>query len=140
MPQPVIVSEGDGRTDRVLMLVATATVIKVGDLVYASVGKVYAVAASTADAKFQGIAGESSAASQSNSITVHTKCVVDVDVTSASYYVGAGLRWVSTDTLNDDGGANTLAWAHENFVGTVTTRLRVLIDVPRVRKLYTVDG
>jgi hypothetical protein len=118
------------------MAVATATVLEAGDLLFSSKNKVYAVAASTADAKFIGIAGESSLATESNDITVHTKCIIDIDVTSASYFVGQGLKWTSDNTLVDDGDGNTVAWAHENFIGSVTTRLKVLINAPVLAKRY----
>ncbi len=134
--QPTIILEGNRRTDRVQMFVATATVIEAGDLLYASVGKAYAAAASTIATKFVGIAGESSSALEFKAITVHLRCIITIDVTAASYYVGAGVKWKSDNAMKKDAGSNTMAWAHENVVGSTTTRLKVLVDAPMIAGLY----
>ncbi len=134
--QPTIILEGNRRTDRVQMFVATATVIEPGDLLYASVGKVYAVAASTIASKFVGISGEGSSASEFKAITVHLRCIITIDVTAASYYVGAGVKYKSDNAMQADSGSNTMAWAHENVVGSTATRIKVLIDAPMIAGLY----
>ncbi len=140
MPQPTIVHGGNFKTDIVRMAVQATTVLEVGDLLYATTLYAAALAKATYDAKFIGIAAESSLATESNDIDVLLKCILDIDVTSASYSVGEGLKYTSDNTLVDDGDANTIAWVHENKTGAVATRVKVMIDVPVLQKKYEVNA
>ncbi len=138
--QPTIIHPGEiTGVDRVRMLVATATVLEAGDLLYGSKGKAYAITKATHDILFAGIAGESSLATESNDITVYIKCIIDIDVTAASYYVGAELRYTSDNALVA-AGSQALAWAHENIVGSTAARIKVLVDVPLLAKKYEMNA
>lgn len=134
MAQPTIRLEGDYRTDRTRQMVKASTVIEAGDLLYSSGGYAYKVSAASHDAKFIGVAYESSSSTESASITVLQKCIVEIDVASASYVVGSGLKYSAANKLADDGGANTIAWVWER--NTAATRLKVLIDAVQLGKFF----
>lgn len=138
MAQPTILLEGDMKTDRLRYRIYASTVLEAGDLVYASVGYVFKVANVTHDALFCGVVNESSASTESASVTVLQHCILDIDVTSATYNPTSGLKYTSANTLVDDGGAGTLAWAAER--GSGVTRLRVTINVPVLQKIYEVNA
>lgn len=66
-----------------------------------------------------------------NYIPVATKCIIECDLTSASYVIGAGLLYTSKNTLAAaTSGADQIAWLFDND-GTLT-RANVLIDVPNL--------
>lgn len=66
------------------------------------------------------------------------KCLVEMDVTSASYDYGDPLKWAAGSATADyslvaDGGSNTIAWAAETKDNA--TRLLVRFDVWALQKL-----
>ena len=71
------------------------------------------------------------------------KCLVEMDVTSASYDYGDPLKYAAgSDTVDyslvADAGANTIAWAAETK--TTATRLLVRFDVWALQKLLGVSN
>jgi len=89
-------------------------------------GYAYQMSAASQSSKFAGIALVDSEAEETDDIAVCHRCIVDVDCRAASYTVSDPLRLSSSNYLEPDGGANTIAWAAENSSGK--TRLKVLIN------------
>ena len=131
---------GDERMDRNSIPVADAVEIKPGWFVNEVGGLCVVTDAVAEDANFAGVAltGHEQNKDYRSSISVAEKCEVDVDVVSASYVRGAGLKLNSANGGDDlelvaDGGGDTIAWAAET--ATTVTRLRVRIDVYAIQKL-----
>ena len=140
MTAPVILQYGgDEKLDRCTIPVAAGTQIKVGWFVTLEAATAAIFDAANNDAEFCGIAGTGHEPNFDNrdTITVLERCEVEVDVVSASYVRGAGLKWSAglgdSLVLVDDGGADTMAWAAETKA--TTTRLKVLVDVWAMHKL-----
>lgn len=138
MAQPVVLLEGDGKTDRSLYRVKSSTVITVGDLVYASNSYVYKATQATLDAKFAGVALDSSASGDTDDVVVLKKGVVEVDATTATYHAGLGLAIAGTNSVADDGGANTIGWVHQYKAGA--SRIAMEFDVIALQKLHEVNA
>lgn len=131
---------GDERMDRTEIPVADATEVKPGWLVTLESSTLELLNAATDDQYFAGVAmtGHKQNKDRRSGISLAEKCVIEVDVVSASYVRGAGLKVDGTDSgdsikLVADGGANTVAWAAETKA--TTTRLAVTVDVWALQKL-----
>ena len=137
MAQPVILAYD---VKDVLRAPVTSTeVIVKGDLVkLKSTGYIYAVDAATNDITFVGLALDSSATAETTEVAFAFKCIAEIDATSASYRVGAGLLWTSDNTVADDAGANTLCWVAKNT--TSASRIEILVDAPKLQKKFEVNA
>ena len=134
MAQPIILNYES--TDNIRAPITSTQTIEAGDLAKISAsGYVYPVDAATNDLTFAGIALDTSTDGDTQQIAISPKCMVEIDVTSAAYTFGVGLLWTSDNTLEDDGGANTLAWVGETQTSAVT-RLKVYIDTFKFKKKF----
>jgi len=124
----------DGWSDRSVWTNANGEVVLEGQLLIEASGEVDHMDAVAEDADFIGVALTGHSANPDDfrdSITVSQKCLIDIDVTSAAYVYGAGLKYSAGGPTTDyslvaDGGANTIAWAAET---KTATRLLVYVDV-----------
>lgn len=138
MDQPVVVQYGDGRTDRVQVPIASATEIEKGDLISYESNKAVLVDAVTEDDTFAGIAETTSENGDTDDLVVITKCVLDIDVTSGTYTLGQGLKYTSENTLVAATADTAIAWSMGyNYV---KTRIKVLIDIDKLQKLFVDAG
>ena len=127
--------------DYIRIPITSTVAMKQGDLINieSNVGLPFSVA--TDDATLAGIAfGENSTELAASEIVICTLCEVEADVTSATYALGAGLKYSAGSTTVDwsfvaDGSANTIAWAYREEASAVTS-LRILFDVRLLGKLF----
>lgn len=131
---------GDERMSRATVPVADAQEIKPGWFVNEEGATCVPTNAVTEDAVFAGIAltGHEQNKDYRSTISIVEECEVEVDVVSASYIRGAGLKLNSTAYGDDielvaDGSADTIAWAAETKA--TTTRLLVRVSVWELQKL-----
>ena len=69
-------------------------------------------------------------------INVSMKVVALCPCTSAAYIIGQGLKYASVkNTVADDGGVNTIAWSIQETRTALVTLVKVLIDVPLLKKV-----
>jgi len=137
-----ILHYGDGAFDRVVLDKGTAgDAIEVGDfLIMDTAGAVSKMTGVTEDSVFAGVCGTlSKDADGPQELLVYTKCIAEVPMTSATYIHGAGLKYKTDGTLEDDDDANTIVWAWSNAVGTVTST-KVLVDVLALNKLFELNA
>lgn len=121
----VVVSVDQSRT---LSLPVGATAIEEGDLLCWNATNVLPMTADTDDATFIGVAGGKCGTGQSGDyIPVYTRCTVKIAADSATYNLGAGLKWSADNQVVADGNANTIGWVFDNGSGTRTT-ISMLID------------
>lgn len=144
MTAPEIIHDGDPHYDHVQIPCPAATTIKRGHFVnnnsnalelYNAVGEnvIFAgVALQTHDPSHEYPAGKD--------LTITEKCIVEVDVSSANYVRGQGLKNSGTTEgdsliLADHGGTpgDTIAWAFEKK--TSATRIKVLVDVKLLQQV-----
>lgn len=91
------------------MPVADATAIAVGDLLSYESNLCIVMDGATDDATFVGMSLTKKVASDGQvKIRVHIAPVVWIDVTSASYIIGAELKWASSNTLVASGASNAI--------------------------------
>ena len=128
-------------TDRIQLPIIAATALSRGEFgsyeTIDSVDQVVAMGAATDDATFCGINISNHPASTTgnpNEVSIALKCQIEGSVTSASYSLGAGLKWAASKTMVADGDANTIAWSAE--LGTSVTSLKILIDVLALHKVF----
>jgi len=124
-------------TDRVQLPIATAAALTRGEFGSYESDTVVAMGAATDDATFCGINISNHPASTTgnpNEVSIALKCQIEGSVTSASYSLGAGLKWAASKTMVADGDANTIAWSAE--LGTSVTSLKILIDVLALHKVF----
>jgi len=126
--------------DRVVAPVGSTVALNQGDLASYESNTTVLLDAATEDASFLGYMINSTIADQDepDSAVVGLKGIVQYDSTSATYAIGAGLKYTAKNKVVADGGANTLAHAAE--YGTTKTRLDVIIDVIALGKLFGTDA
>ncbi len=125
MLQPTIVRYNE---HKVISLPAGSIGFDTGDLLSFESNALVLMDAAGEDATFVGVSGGKRNAT-GDKIPVYPECWISIDVTSATYGLGAALKYVSKNTLVADGDANTIAWAWEDKTSAVT-RLLVYINVP----------
>ena len=96
----------------------------------------------TEDATFIGIAmnNYTSGDRVPQQVVAALVCMIECDVTSATYSIGDGLKYTSKNTLVADGSANTIAFAAKDESGSAATRTKVYVNVPALGKLFTVSA
>jgi hypothetical protein len=131
---------GDERMGRTTLPVDPSVEIKAGWFVNEATGKCVEHDADTEDAILAGIAltGHKPNVDNRDTISIAEECEVEVDVVSANYTRGEGLKINGTSSGDDieltkDGGANTSCWAAETK--TSATRLRVRVNIWDLKKL-----
>ena len=132
-----VLNYGDGVFDRIIMNKKTAgDDLQVGDfLKQDDSGGVEKMAAAADDSLFIGVCGTlSKDADGPTEIIVYTKCVVEVPAESAQYYMGAGLKFNTSGTVEADGNANTICWVYEKDTGASATSLKAVVDVLKLGK------
>jgi len=139
MADPRII-QAASNLDRIVAPVGSTVALNQGDLVSYESNTTVLLDAATEDASFQGYMLNSAISDQDepDQAVVGLKGIVQYDSTSATYTVGAGLKYTSKNALVADGGANTLA--HSAEYGTTKTRLDTIIDVIALGKLFGVDA
>ena len=136
MAQPVILAY-DVKDVLRAPITSTAVITK-GDLVDVTAsGYIYKMDAAGDDATFVGLALDSSATAETTEVAFAYKCIAEIDALSASYRVGAGLKYSAANSLVDDGGANTICWVAKNT--TAATRINILVDAPALQKKFEVN-
>jgi len=130
MAQPQIVFYNQDLFSVQSFPVGSSDTIEVGDFVlYDGTDLAEFSTTATNDATFIGIANGASLAGETMDIPVLLKCIIDCDLTSATYKFGAGLKndGANENTLVADSDANTIAWFWEHTTATIT-RGRCHID------------
>lgn len=139
---PIIRHESPYGGDYVLLpRAATTTVLKKGWLLSLESNAITNMNAVGEDATFAGVAYTNHATGDPHDVTALLKCMLSIDVTSATFDLGAGLFYTSGSATVDykvaaDGGNNTIANAARIYTSAVT-RMDVLIDVPTMAGLAT---
>ena len=114
----------------VLSLPVSTVALEQGDLLSFESNVVVLMDAATEDATFVGVSGGKTDGSNAGDyIDIYTKCLVDIQLASATYALGAGLKYSAKNTLVADGDANTIAHIWD-FNTATRTRGKVLIDIP----------
>lgn len=115
--------------------ILTAGLIAQGDLLAHASG-LYLFASGTAEELFVGVSMgkttvDMTAGVTGDYISVATKCIVEIDLTSATYTFGQGLGYTSKNTLVDatGGSPTTIAWYWGHDLGAASTRGPVLVDI-----------
>jgi len=136
-----IVKYSDGKLDRVMVPIASATAVEKGHAISYEGNKAVLMDLEAEDATFVGISEDDhAAASGDGKILVIQKCIVDAPVESGSYCSGDPLSFnTSTGSLQKDTD-NTIAFAFEDTELDSVTRLRCLIDVVALDKLFNVKA
>ena len=121
--------------------VEAATTIEVGDLISYESGYAVQFDAVTEDATFAGVSRSKSIAGNTDPIIVQMQCIVEADCTSAAYTYGQSLAANTTTNVIEDGsGANTIGWSVDDTASGDVTALKMLIDVVKLGKLFSVDA
>jgi len=139
MADPRIIQSA-GILDRIAAPVASTLALAQGDLVSYEANTTVAVDAAAEDASFLGYMVNATIADQDepDQAIVGLRGIIEYDATSATYTIGAGLKYTSKNAVVADGGSDTIAWSAE--YGTAQTRLDVIIDVIALGKLFGVDA
>jgi predicted RecA/RadA family phage recombinase len=112
--------------------------LQIGDFLKWDSTGVVKMAAATDDITFIGVCGTlSEDANGPQDILVYTQCICEVPTTSATFQPGAGLKFKTDSTLEDDAGANTIANSLEYKASA--TSLKVLVDVVSLQKRFEVN-
>ena len=140
----LIVAYDEGALDRASLPVASATVIRKGDLISLESNKAVLLDDATEDATFAGISESESASGETDDITVLRRCIVEITVGSATYDYGNGLKYNAGDADNAydfvaDAGADTIMWIHKQY-DVAATIVLALVDIVALRKLFGVDA
>lgn len=113
----------------IVSLPVASTAIEEGDLLCWDGSGLVPMAAAGDDATFVGCAGGKCGTGDSGTyIPVYTKCMVKIAADSATYNLGAGLKWSADNQVVADGNANTIGWVFDNGSGTRTT-VTMLVNV-----------
>jgi hypothetical protein len=143
MADPQIVYGPSNEHDFIYIPVADATDLgKQGDLVSYESNAAVLLDAAAEDATFAGFAITVHVADENlpNDLTVGLRGVLVYDVASATFAIAAGLKYAgSRNKVVADGGYNTIAWSHKREASAVT-RLRTLVDVIALGKLFAVSA
>lgn len=136
-----IMKYSDGKLDRVYVPVAS-TLIRKGDALSYESAHAVLMDAEAEDATFIGISEDDHAVADGDGFVVAIqKCIVDAPVESGSYSIGDPLSFKDVNsTLQKDTVDNTIAFAFEDTETTSVTRLRCLIDVVALDKLFNVKA
>ena len=139
MADPRIIQSAGG-LDRIAAPVAATLALAQGDLVSYESNTTVAVDAAGEDASFLGYMVNATIADQDepDRAIVGLRGIIEYDATSATYTVGAGLKYTSKNAVVADGGADTIGWSAE--YGTTQTRLDTIIDVIALGKLFGTDA
>lgn len=114
----------------VMSLPVGAVALEQGDLLSFESNAVVLMDLVTEDASFIGISGgKCDTASAGTYIDVYLRCIVDIALVSATYAIGAGVKYSAKNTLVADSDANTIGWIWD-FNTATRTRGKVLIDIP----------
>ena len=142
MPDPIIRHESAYGGDYVLLpRAATTTVLKKGWLLSLESNAITNFGSATDDATFAGVAYTNHATGDPHDVTALLKCTLSIDNTSATFDLGAGMKYTSGSasaiyTLVADSSANTIANAAKIYTSAVT-RMDVFINVPALVSLAT---
>jgi len=143
MADPSIVYGPSNEHDFIYIPVADGTDLgKQGDLVSYESNAAVLLDAVAEDATFAGFAISVHVTNENlpNDLTVGLRGVVVYDVASATFALAAGLRYGgSRNKLVADGGYGTIAFSHKREAAAVT-RLRALVDVIALGKLFAVSA
>lgn len=113
----------------VISLPVGAAALEQGDLLSFESSTVVLFDLAAENVTFVGMGGGKSAASTGDFIDVYMKCWADMALTSATYALGAGLKYTSKNTLVADGNADTIGWVWD-FNTATRTRGKVYFNVP----------
>lgn len=128
MKQPVIV-----RYDplSVISLPVGSVAVDTGDLVTLESNAIVLMdRANVEEVLFVGICGGKRGRT-GDMLPIYTRCIISIDVTSATYGLGNGLKYTSKNTLVADGDADTIGWAFEDNSSS-SSRILVYINVPEL--------
>lgn len=134
MADPIIRHVSPFNGDFVELPRASTVVIKKGWLLSLESNTIENMNADTEDVTFAGVAYTNHESGDPHNVTVLMKCIVDIDVTSATYVFGVGLKYTAGSATVDyslvaDANANTIAWSQQ-VASSAVTRLQVRFDVP----------
>jgi hypothetical protein len=108
MAQPVIVDGNKGQDD-VLLVISNSVAIAVGDLITYESSTAIKMAAANKDVYFAGIAIQKKVASDGQTtLLVRKNPIAWIDATSASYTIGAKVKWTSANTVVASGGSDEI--------------------------------
>jgi len=140
MIQPTILMEPGSPAD-VWTLTGTTVDLDRGDLLSFEDGVAVLMNLVTEDATFAGVCHNAYDADilVPAQVTSLMKCIIDIDVTSATYTGFQPLLWASDNCLETDAGANTIAFCWRAAASAVT-RLKVYVNVPELQKLFAVSA
>lgn len=124
MKQPVVVQYDEMM---VISLPLGSVALDTGDFIDFDTNACILMNADSEDNQFVGISG-GKRKNTGDMIPVYTRCIIEVDCTSASYALGAGLKYTSKNTVVADSNANTIGWSAYNYTSSVT-RIRMYINV-----------
>jgi len=111
--------------------------LQVGDFLMWDSSGVVKMAAATDDITFIGVCGTlSEDANGPSNILVYMQCICEIPTTSATFQPGAGLKFKTDGTAEDDAGANTICNSLEYKASA--TSLKVLVDVVGLQKRFEV--
>jgi hypothetical protein len=123
MIQPVVTNYDPMR---ILSLPFGAVAMVPGDLASYESAAIVLVDAAGENITFMGICGGKRNATGDH-VPIYTKCIVDIDLTSAAYTIGQGLVYTSKNTLVDHGSADTIAWFWD--LPATVARGKVIVDI-----------
>ena len=142
MPDPIIRHESPYGGDYVLLpRAATTTVLKKGWLLSLESNAITNMNLVGEHSTFAGVAYTNHATGDPHDVTALLKCMLSIDNTSATFDLGAGLKYSAGSAstiykLVADGSADTMANAARIYTSAVT-RMDVFIDVPALVGLAT---
>lgn len=144
MAKPTILHLSKDPSDYVRIPRDSTTVVDVGDFISVESSKATLMNAATDDATFAGIAISKHESGNTDDVVVALDCVIEVDCVSATYTLGAGVKYNAGSAtvdykVEDDAGANTVGWSHRVYSSAVT-RMEVRINAPVLQKLFEVNA
>ncbi len=122
------------------LAIPSAVVVEPGEWLSWETNAVAIVDLATEDATFIGMALGASANGETAKIPIATKFIADVTVASATYDLGAELKFSTDGSLLASGGANGVCNVIE-YTGAAATTVRAYFDVMgAVKKLFPINA
>ena len=122
------------------LAIPSAVVVKVGEFLSWESNAVAVLDLATEDATFIGMALGASASGETDKIPIATEFIADVTVASATYDLGAELKFSTDGSLEASSSANGVANVIDYYSSAATTVRAYFNVLDHIKKLFPINA